>query len=282
MDFATAPAITAALQARLTDGAYGYEAPSAAYFTTVAEWLATQHQARPALDWLMFAGGVMPALAALIRQLTAPGDQILVQAPVYNMFFSTIAANGRRAVSADLRYTAGQYAIDWPALAAQLAAPATTMMLLCSPHNPIGRVWSRSELTRIAALCAQCEVQLVADEIHADLVWRGAPHVPLHAVTDTGISLISPSKTFNLAGLHSATVIVPEPTRRAQVRRALAIAQVDEPTVLAVPGTIAAYSQGGLWLAALNQQLRTNWTEVIAFLAANLPRCTWFRPPRLT
>ncbi|WP_125703540.1 MalY/PatB family protein [Lacticaseibacillus daqingensis] len=271
MDFATAPSITAALTARLADGAYGYETPGPAYAEAVCTWFDQQHGVALAPEACLFAAGVMPTLGALIRALTPRGSGVLVQAPVYNLFFGTIEATGRQVVRSDLRQRAGRYAIDWTDLTAKLAAPTTTMMIVCNPHNPIGQVWDKATLARIAALCQAHDVLLVADEIHGDLVLSGTPYVPIASVTDQAIALVSPSKTFNLAGLHAATAIVPDVTLRAQVAQALATYRLDEPNLLAVPGTIAAYTTGGPWLAALKDQLRTNIATTRTTLAQTLP-----------
>lgn len=277
MDFATAPAVVAAMQAKINSGVFGYEEVPAAYFTAVADWYEQRDHQRPDPAWMSFASGVMPAIGAMIRQLTQPGDQIVVQAPVYNMFFSTIAANGRTAASADLRYDpqTARYAIDFDRLESVLAQPASTLMLLCNPHNPIGKAWSKADLTQIATLCVKHHVRLIADEIHGDLVFGEPAYTPVFSLPDelraNSIVCVSPSKTFNLAGIHAATVIVPDAALHAQVDRALATAQVAEPNALATTATIAAYTQGGQWLDALKAQLTTNRQTLATVLATALP-----------
>lgn len=277
MDFATAPAVVAAMQAKINSGVFGYEEVPAAYFTAVADWYEQRDHQRPDPAWMSFASGVMPAIGAMIRQLTQPGDQIVVQAPVYNMFFSTIATNGRTAASADLSYNpqTARYAIDFDRLESVLAQPASTLMLLCNPHNPIGKAWSKADLTEIATLCVKHHVRLIADEIHGDLVFGEPAYTPVFSLPDelraNSIVCVSPSKTFNLAGIHAATVMVPDAALHAQVDRALATAQVAEPNALATTATIAAYTQGGQWLDALKAQLTTNRQTLATCLATQLP-----------
>ncbi|WP_338215497.1 MalY/PatB family protein [Lacticaseibacillus salsurivasis] len=275
MDFRTAPAILTAMQKKISLGAFGYEAPGPDYFAAVATWYSEMHHTKPAPDWMLFATGVIPALSAIVRRITQVGDNVLVQAPVYDIFYHSIENNGRHVLSSDLCYQDGHYHIDWADLEAKLAAPLTTMMILCNPHNPIGKVWSQAELEQIATLCLRHHVVLVADEIHGDLVWQGPDYTPVFSLPaplhNNTISLVSPSKTFNVAALHAATVIVPDPALRAQVNRGLNTDEVAEPNLLAIPGTIAAYTQGAGWLRALRRQLAANAEQAKRFIAANLP-----------
>lgn len=275
MDFATAPEIVAAMQKKLELGAFGYEEPHAAYFNAVADWYDAEHNARPQTDWMIFATGVIPALSAIVRRLSGVGDNVLVQAPVYNMFYHSIENNGRHTLSSDLLYTDGQYHIDFTDLEAKLADPLTTMMILCNPHNPVGKIWTLGELTAIAQLCHQYHVVLVSDEIHGDLVRGDRDYVPAFSLPEPlnrgVISLVSPSKTFNVAALHAATVIVPEANLRASVNRGLNMDEVAEPNLLALPGTIAAYTQGHEWLHALRAQLQQNYQQAADFISQKVP-----------
>jgi len=158
MDFQTAPAIIEAMQAKLQLGAFGYEEPQADYFEAVAGWYEQVHHVRPKTAWMTFSTGVVPAISAIVRRISHVGDNVLVQAPVYNIFYHSIENNGRHVLSSDLSYASGQYQIDWADLEAKLAAPLTTLMILCNPHNPIGQVWQRADLTRIAELCLTHQV----------------------------------------------------------------------------------------------------------------------------
>ncbi|WP_262315037.1 MalY/PatB family protein [Lacticaseibacillus parakribbianus] len=278
MDFQVAPEIQQAMQDKVAQGVFGYEEPHADYFQAVSDWYAQEHHATLDADWLLFATGVIPALSATLRRVTNVGDSVVVTAPVYNMFYNSIENSGRHTLSSDLVYdpAAHTYAIDFADLAAKLAQPLTTAMVLCNPHNPVGRIWTRAELTRIATLCSQNGVTLVADEIHGDLRLGTTDYVPTFslpaALRDRLVVLCSPSKTFNVAALHAATVIVPNPQLRAIVARGLGTDEVNEPNLLAIPGTIAAYTQGHAWLAALREKLQANLALVQKRLSeAELP-----------
>ncbi|WP_155285969.1 MalY/PatB family protein [Lacticaseibacillus zhaodongensis] len=275
MDFQTAPAIVSAMQRKLELGAFGYEEPQADYFGAVAQWYQHVHHATADPEWMTFTTGVIPAISAIVRRISHIGDNVLVQAPVYNMFYHSIENNGRHVLSSDLVYTKGQYAVDWADLEQKLAEPLTTLMILCNPHNPIGRVWTRAELTRIATLCQQHHVVLLSDEIHGDLVLNGPDYTPVFSLdaelAQTTITLVSPSKTFNVAALHAATAIVPNTNLHASVDRGLNSDEVAEPNLLAIPGTIAAYTKGEEWLQALKQQLWRNHQLVTEFVARELP-----------
>ncbi|MCX2456084.1 MalY/PatB family protein [Lacticaseibacillus nasuensis] len=276
MDFATAPEIVTALQAKLQLGAFGYEEPQASYFAAVASWYQQVHHAQADPSWMTFATGVVPAISAIVRRVTDIGDNVLVQAPVYNIFYNSIENNGRHVLASDLQYAAGQYAVDWADLEAKLAAPLTTLMILCNPHNPIGKVWTKAELTQLAELCLKHLVILLADEIHGDLVLAGADYTPVFSLEaelrQNTITLVSPSKTFNVAALHAATAIVPDPALHARVDRGLNRDEVAEPNLLAIPGTIAAYTKGAAWLTALKQQLWANHQLAVEFIQQELPQ----------
>lgn len=264
MDFQTAPAVIEALQQKVASGIFGYEDVPTAYFQAVSDWYQTRHHAAIPLDWQLFATGVIPALSASIRRVTNAGDNVVVQTPVYNMFFNSIENAGRHVLPAELAYNSQThtYDIDFATLEAALAEPLTTAMVLCNPHNPIGKIWTRSELEQIAQLCNQNGVTLIADEIHGDLTLGDQAYTPTFSLPEPLrqhlITLVSPSKAFNLAAIHAATVIISNPELRANIARGLGVYEVNEPNLTAIPATIAAYTQGGAWLDELLQQLRTN------------------------
>ncbi|KRM78395.1 cystathionine beta-lyase PatB [Lapidilactobacillus dextrinicus DSM 20335] len=279
MDFKTAPEIIEALHQKIELGIFGYEAPNSEYFEAVSHWYQSEHHTTSKTDWLLFTTGVIPALSAIIRQVSHVGDNIVVQTPVYNMFFNSIENNGRHVVTNELIYQpeTGNYKLDFTDLESKLADPLTTMMILCNPHNPIGKVWTKDDLRQIATLCQEHHVILVSDEIHGDLVLNGPDYTPLFALAadfSNTITLVSPSKTFNIAAIHAATVIVPDQILRQQVARGLNITGLAKPNLLAIPGTIAAYTQGHEWLKELKQQLRKNQNTVQEFITQNLPQIT--------
>ena len=276
MDFKTAPEIITAMKRKVDRGVFGYEWPEDDYFKAVADWYEKGHGHRPQLEWMIFTTGVVPAISAIVRRVSHIGDNVLVQAPVYNVFYNSIENNGRHVLSNDLQFDGENYAINWDDLEQKLALPLTTLMIFCNPHNPIGKVWTQKEVQKVADLCYQHHVVLLSDEIHGDLVRKGSDYTPAFSVNNPArenvVSLVSPSKTFNVAALHAATAIVPSSNLRAMVNRGLNSDEVAEPNLLAIPGTIAAYEHGHDWLEALIKQLNVNFTYAEEFINKNLPQ----------
>ena len=266
MDFKMAPEIIEAMQQKLTLGAFGYEFPQADYFNAVADWYETEHNHRPQTNWMIFTTGVVPAISSIVRRISHIGD---------NIFYNSILNNGRHVLSSDLAFDGKSYSINWADLEQKLAEPLTTLMIFCNPHNPVGKVWTSEEVQKIADLCHQYHVTLLSDEIHGDLVRQGPDYTPAFSVTgeaqNSVISLVSPSKTFNVAALHAATAIVPNENLRNMVNRGLNSDEVAEPNLLAIPATIAAYEQGHDWLNALKKQLKQNFAYVQNFIEKNIP-----------
>ena len=276
MDFKTAPEIITAMKRKVDRGVFGYEWPEDDYFKAVADWYEKEHGHRPQQEWMIFTTGVVPAISAIVRRVSHIGDNVLVQAPVYNVFYNSIENNGRHVLSNDLQFDGENYAINWDDLEQKLALPLTTLMIFCNPHNPIGKVWTQKEVQKVADLCYQHHVVLLSDEIHGDLVRKGSGYTPAFSVNNPArenvVSLVSPSKTFNVAALHAATAIVPNSNLRAMVNRGLNSDEVAEPNLLAIPGTIAAYEHGHNWLEALIKQLNVNFTYAEEFINKNLPQ----------
>lgn len=272
MDFKTSPAIIEAMKNKLTLGAFGYEDIPAEYFNAVADWYEKQHHFRPQTDWMIFTTGVVPAISSAVRRLTSLGDNVLVQAPVYNIFYNSIVNSGRHVVSSDLVYDVEQhsYSIDWDDLESKLADPLTNLMILCNPHNPVGIIWTRDQLIRLAKLCRKYHVKIFSDEIHGDFTFNEQGYVPMFSLPEELIQdlevAVSPSKTFNVAALHAATVIVPNANLRAQVSRGLNSEELAEPNLMAIPGTIAAYEKGDEWLSAVLDAIQDNRKVVSDFI----------------
>lgn len=272
MDFKTSPAIIEAMKDKLTLGAFGYEDIPAEYFNAVADWYEKQHHFRPQTDWMIFTTGVVPAISSAVRRLTSLGDNVLVQAPVYNIFYNSIVNSGRHVVSSDLVYDVEQhsYSIDWEDLESKLADPLTNLMILCNPHNPVGIIWTRDQLIRLATLCRKYHVKIFSDEIHGDFTFNEQGYVPMFSLPEELIQdlevAVSPSKTFNVAALHVATVIVPNANLRAQVSRGLNSEELAEPNLMAIPGTIAAYEKGSEWLTAVLDAIQDNRKVVSDFI----------------
>lgn len=280
MDFKTAPEIIAALHDKIDMGLFGYEEVPAEYYQAVANWYQTEHGVRPKEAWMIFATGVVPAISSAVRRLTSLGDNVLVQAPVYNIFYNSIVNSGRHVLSNDLVYDVytRSYEIDFDDLEKKLSDPLTNMMILCNPHNPIGKIWTVAELQKIAALCNKYDVKLFSDEIHGDMALEGDYH-PIFGLDkeylQNVVVAVSPSKTFNVAAIHAATLIVPNDNLRAQVDRGLNSEELAEPNFVAIPGSIAAYTQGHDWLKALKVKLRSNRDLILDFVKKNIPEIKW-------
>lgn len=275
MDFKTAPGIIAAFQKKAATGIFGYEEVPAAYFKAVQHWYHTEHNWAPETTWMRFVTGVVPAISSAVRRVSHVGDNVLVQAPVYNIFYNSIVNNGRHVLSSDLIDHDGDYQIDWADLQTKLADPLTTMMILCNPHNPIGKVWTAAELAKIGELAAANHVTVLSDEIHGDITDADHPYTPFAAVNDVNaqnsITCVSTSKTFNVAALHAATVIIPNANLRDIVDRGLNTDELAEPNSFAIPGVIAAYTTGADWVHAMNAQVSANKQTLTQFIAQNIP-----------
>lgn len=270
MDFKTAPEIITAMKQKINLGAFGYEWPEEDYFNAVADWYEKEHNYRPKNKWMIFTTGVVPAISSIVRHISHIGDNVLVQEPVYNIFYNSIENNDRHVLSSDLNFNGESYQVNWEDLEEKLALPLTTLMIFCNPHNPTGKVWTKDEVHKIANLCYKHHVVLLSDEIHGDLIRKGIDYTPSFSVAgDTQsniISLISPSKTFNVAALHAATVIIPDENLRNVVNRGLNNDEIAEPNLLALPGTIAAYKCGHEWRQSLLEQLNKNFNYAEKFI----------------
>jgi cystathionine beta-lyase len=278
MDFRTAPCIIEALEKRVRHGIFGYTKVPGAYCDAVTGWFERRHGFRFRAEWILFTTGVVPALSAVIKALAAPGDRVIVQSPVYNCFFSSIRNNCCETVSSDLRYEGGTYRIDFDDLERKASDPKAKLLLLCSPHNPAGRVWTRDELARIGNICLHHDVTVVSDEIHCDLTYPGHPFIPFASVDEKflyrSVTCTAPSKTFNLAGLQVANILAADDAMRKKIDRALNVNEVCELNSFAVEALIAAYNEGEEWLEELKQYLYDNYACLKRFFVQHFPRLT--------
>jgi cystathionine beta-lyase len=275
MDFRTAPAIIDALVRRAQHGIFGYTKPPAAYYDAVTGWFARNHRFVIPKEWILFTTGVVPALSAIIKALTVPGDRVIVQIPVYNCFFSSIRNNGCEISANPLICNDGAYQIDFDDLEKKASDPRAKLLLLCSPHNPVGRVWTLDELIRIGEICLRNQVTVISDEIHCDLVYGGHQHIPFANISETfrqnSVTCTAPSKTFNLAGLQAANIIASEEDIRRKINKALNINEVCEINAFAVEAVIAAYNEGEVWLDDLKKYIYGNYRYLQEFMQAELP-----------
>lgn len=275
MDFRTAPAIIDALQKRVAHGIFGYTRVPDAYYDAVTSWFSRRHGWDIDREWIIYTSGVVPAVSAVIKALTVPGDKVIVQTPVYNCFFSSIRNNGCEIVSNPLRRTVDNYEMDFDALERCAADPRAKVMLLCNPHNPAGRVWTPDELTRLGNICLRNGVTVVADEIHCELVYQGFKYTPFASLSDAflhrSVTCVSPSKAFNIAGLQIANIVAFDNDLRSRIDKAININEVCDVNPFGVAATIAAYNEGEEWLNQLVDYLHGNYEAMAEFCRRELP-----------
>lgn len=275
MDFPTCPAVREALESRVKHGIFGYTDVTDEWREAVVSWYARRHHTKIEKDWLIFSTGVVPILSSTVRKLTTPNENVLILTPVYNILYNSILNNGCRPLEVPLTYRDGDYSIDFDLLEKGLANPQTTLMILCNPHNPIGKIWDRETLAKIGSLAKKYHVTVISDEIHCDVTDPDAEYVPFSSVSEdcreNCIICFAPTKTFNLAGIQTAGAIVPNENLRHKIWRALNTDEVAEPNVFAMPATVSAFRYGDEWLDELRVYLYENKCLVRKFIAENLP-----------
>ena len=275
MDFCTAPPVVEALRKRAEHGIFGYVRVPDAYYAAVTNWFARRHDWQIEKEWIIYTTGVVPALSAVIKALTAPGDKVMVQTPVYNCFFSSIRNNGCGMIANPLIYRNGTYQIDFADLEQKAADPSVKVLLLCNPHNPAGRVWTKQELTRIGDICIRNNVWVVADEIHCELVFPGHTYIPFASISQEflmhSVTCTSPSKAFNLAGLQIANIISADTDIRTKIDKAININEVCDVNPFGVEALMAAYNDGEEWLEELKQYLFANYNYLRVYFEEYLP-----------
>lgn len=238
MDFETAPCITSAIERRAKHGIFGYTIIPDEWYNAYISWWKNRHGTELRKDGLMFCTGVIPAISSIVRKITTPAEKVVIQTPVYNIFCNCIENNGRQVLENRLIYGNNAYRMDYDDLEQKLADPQTTLMILCNPQNPAGRIWSREELEKVGVLCKKHGVTVISDEIHCDITEPGKQYVPFASINDdcrdSSITLISPTKAFNIAGLQTAAISVPSPRLRHKVWRAINTDECAEPNVFSV------------------------------------------------
>lgn len=269
MDFRTAPAVVEVLRKRMDHGIFGYTKVPPVYYDAIINWFTRRHGWQIDRDWIIYTSGVVPALSAIIKALTVPGDRVLVQTPVYNCFFSSIRNNGCEIVANPLVYTNGTYRIDFDDLARKATDPKVRLLLLCNPHNPVGRVWTRAELMCIGEICLRNDVLVVADEIHCELVYSGHTYIPFASISDDfrtrSVTCTSPSKAFNLAGLQIANIFAADESVRVKIDKAINLNEVCDVNPFGVEALVAAYNDGEEWLEELKCYLSDNYLYMRTF-----------------
>lgn len=275
MDYETAPAVVEALRKRVDHGIFGYNIVPDEFFLSIQSWWKQYHHFAIPINWMMFCTGVVPAISSIVRKMTTVGENILIQSPVYNIFYNSILNNGRHIISSDLIYDGKEYHIDFDDLEAKLALPQTTMMILCNPHNPIGKIWDRETLQRIGELCYKHHVLVLSDEIHCDITAPDHEYIPFASVSkinqEISMTCIAPTKAFNLAGLQTACIVVPNETLYHKVNRGINTDEVAEPNSFAVVATIAAFQKGRAWIEELRKYIENNKQQAISYIQKFIP-----------
>ena len=275
MDFQTAPEIIEALQKRVAEGVFGYTDVNDDWYEAYINWWKNRHDFEIDRQWLMFCTGVIPAISSIVRKLTTSNEKVIIQTPVYNIFFNSIINNGCRPLENPLHYEDGIFKMDFEDLEEKMSDPQASLMILCNPHNPVGKIWSREDLAKVGELAAKYGVTVISDEIHCDLVEPGKEYVPFASVSDTckdvSITCIAPTKTFSIPGIQTAAIFVPNRFLRHKVWRGINTDEVAEPNVFAAHAAVAAFNHGGQWLDELREYLFENRRRVEAFVDENIP-----------
>ena len=275
MDFKTAPAIISALRERVEHGIFGYTKVPQAYYDAVTGWFSGRHGWETRPEWIIYTSGVVPALSAIIKAMTEPGDKVIIQTPAYNHFYSSILNNGCELSSNSLINNEGEYSIDFEDLEEKAKDPKAKLMILCNPHNPSGRVWTLEELTRIGDICLKHNVFIIADEIHCELTYREHKYIPFASISEkfqkNSVTCVSPSKAFNIAGLQIANIIASDETVRERIDKAINENEVCDVSPFGVLATIAAYNESGDWLDSLREYIYSNYLYLKEWFGKYLP-----------
>jgi cysteine-S-conjugate beta-lyase len=275
MDFRVAEPIIEAIKQRADQGIFGYTSRPTSYFDAVHEWLEKRHGWSVDPDLMLHSPGVVPSLSLLIQHFTKPGDKIIIQPPVYYPFFHVIRDNGRTLIENPLIVVNGRYEMNYEQLE-KIAQDGANLLLLCSPHNPVGRVWTREELSKLAQICRKYEIYIIADEIHSDLVFSGHKHIPFASLSEESqentITCIAPSKTFNLAGLQASIVIFPHEAAKNHFDQLLGVLDIRRNSCFNLVATEAAYRHGQEWLEQVLDYIEENFKWIRKYCQDNIPQ----------
>ena len=283
MDFRAPEEVLDALHQAVSHGIFGYSEVKSDYYEVIANWFTRYFQWTPKEEWLIKTPGVVFAINAAIRGLTKENDAILIQTPVYYPFGNSVIQNNRKLVKNELVYQNGHYEIDFTDFEKKIADNQVKMFILCSPHNPVGRVWTKEELGKIAEICTRYQVLVVSDEIHCDFTYEGNPHTVFADISkemeEQCVICTAPSKTFNLAGLQTSNIFIPNAELREKVKEAIICGTgYAEINILGLVACKAAYEKGDRWLGELKEYLKGNLDFVRDFLATRIPQIHLVEP----
>lgn len=275
MDFEVALPIQKAILERASHPVYGYPDVSKEWYQAYIRFFRERHSFEIQKDWLVFSTGVVPTISSSVRKLTNPGDEVILLTPVYNIFYNSILNNNRVVKEVPLRYIANSYSIDFSLLDEALSNEKAKLLILCNPQNPIGKIWSKEDLSEIGRLCEKHHVIVLSDEIHGEITKPGSSYIPFLSVNETnrkiGFAAISVTKAFNIAGLHTSAIIIPNEELRNKVNRQLNTDECAEPNVFAIPASIAALNDSCDWLEEMREYVEKNKEYVYQFIKENVP-----------
>ena len=278
MDFETCPSVKEAISKRASHGIFGYTILDDGWYQAYMSWWKNRHHFQIEKDWLVFVTGVIPAISSAVRKLTTPGENVVLQTPVYPVFFNSILNNGRNALENRLSYDpkTSSFQIDWEDLEEKLRNPQTSLMIFCNPQNPSGNIWDKETLQRIGELCYENHVTVISDEIHCDLVAPGCEYIPFASVSDINkkisVTCIAPTKAFNIAGIQTAAMVIPDGNLRHKMWRAVNTDEVGEGNCFSVLAVESAFTEeGGMWLDALREYVWENRKIAEEYIAKNIP-----------
>ena len=276
MDFKAAPAIQEAVRKRAEHGVFGYTVVGDEYYEAIISWFQRRHNWTIRREEILYTTGVVPAMSVAIKAFTMPGEKVLILSPDYNCFFSSVRNNGCEVLETILLRKGNTFEVDYDDFEMKCADEKTTVFLLCNPHNPCGRVWTKTELERMNDICMRHGVKVVSDEIHCELIMPGYKFQPFAAVSEqcrqNSVILNSPSKSFNIAGLQAANIICAQPEWRRRLDRAININEVCDLNPFGPVALIAAYNESEDWLDALREYLWGNYQTLCAFATEHLPK----------
>ncbi|EFT95190.1 MalY/PatB family protein [Enterococcus faecalis] len=275
MDFNTAPVIIEAIKKRLDQGALGYSVVPDSFKESIVSWWQRKHNWTIEKEWVLFCTGAIPAISSIVRKMTTDNEGVVLLTPVYNVFFNSILNNNREVLVSELNYESGNYTIDFADLEEKLSRDTTKLLIFCNPHNPIGKVWEKKTLEKVGSLCIKYKVLILSDELHCDLTHKFFCYTPIASVSkkieQQTITCVAPTKAFNLAGLQTSAIIVPNKLTRELVERGINTDEVAEPNVFAIQAAEAAFNEGELWLEELIIYLEENKKILDQAITTNIP-----------
>lgn len=282
MDFEAPQPVIDAVKKRAAHGIYGYSFLQEPYYEAVINWMNKRHGWKTEKEWITFSPGVVPAVNMLVRALTQAGDNVIVQSPVYYPFYKAITNNGCQVVQSPLLYEKGRYYMNFDDLENKMKDDRTKLLILCSPHNPVGRVWTREELTKLGNLCLKYDVFVISDEIHSDLIYSGNKHIPFASLSEkfalNSAVCTAPSKTFNIAGLQISNIIIPDEKIRKLYKNVIESNGINDPNVFGIEACEAAYRGGEEWLDELLCYIEENRDYVINYIGNHIPEIKVVKP----